>query len=135
MKLTDNFYLKEFIESRFFGEDQDRVLMSYKEDEDILLPNLFKLTEQLQILRDYTKLPIAINIAYRPKWWELKQGRSGNSQHVLCRAADIVIQGMLPSDTHKLIEYLIDKEVLNIKGLGSYNTFTHVDVRENKARW
>ena len=135
MKLTNNFYLKEFIESRFFGEHQDLVLMSYKEEEDILLPNLLKLTEQLQILRDYTGLPISINIAYRPKWWELKQGRSGNSQHVLCKAADIVIQGMKPSDTHKLIEYLIGKEVLKIGGLGSYKTFTHIDIRDNKARW
>ncbi len=135
MKLTNNFYLKEFIESRFFGDDQDRVLMSYKEDEDTLLPNLLKLSEQLQILRDYTGLPISVNIAYRPKWWELKQGRSGNSQHVLCKAADIVIQGLKPFETYSLIEYLIDKGVLKIGGLGSYKSFTHLDIRENKARW
>ena len=135
MKLTDNFYLKEFTESKFFGKHQNRVLESFKQDENILLHNFTILANQLQILRDYTGLPIKINIAYRPKWWELQQGRSGSSQHVLGKAADIVIQGMKPKDTYALVEYLIGKGVLKIGGLGNYKSFTHIDIRDNKARW
>ena len=135
MKITDNFNLIEFIESDFFGEHQDKVLESFRENESVLMPNLQKLAEQLQILRDYTGLPIKINIAYRPKWWEIKQGRSGSSQHVLCKAADIVIIGLKPSETYDLIERLVEEGSLNIGGLGKYNSFTHIDVRENKARW
>ena len=37
--------------------------------------------------------------------------------------------------TCALIEFLIDNEILNIKGLGNYDTFTHIDIRDEKARW
>lgn len=123
MKLTDNFYLKEFASKD--GADTP---------EDVLC-NLRMVAEQLQILRDYTERPIKVNSGYRSPEHNEKIGGSKNSQHKLGKAADIVIQGMKPSDTYKLIEYLIGKEVLKIGGLGSYKSFTHIDIRDNKARW
>jgi len=123
MKLTNNFYLKEF-ESKDGADTPEDVLC-----------NLRLVAEQLQILRDYCGVPIKINSGYRSPEHNESIGGSKNSQHKLGRAADIVIQGMKPNDTHKLIEYLIGKEVLKIGGLGSYNTFTHIDIRDNKARW
>ena len=129
MKLTNNFYLKEF-ESKDGADTPEDVLH-----------NLRLLTEQLQILRDYTGLPIKINSGYRSPYYNdvVLPSRgikaSKNSQHKLGKAADIVIVGLKPFETYALIEYLIDKGVLKIGGLGSYKTFTHLDIRTKKARW
>ena len=108
MKLTDNFYLKEFASKDGADTPED------------ILHNLKRVAEQLQILRDYTELPIKVNSGYRSPEHNESIGGVSNSQHVLGKAADIVIQGMKPSDTYKLIEYLIGKGVLKIGGLGSY---------------
>ena len=135
MQLSKNFTQKEFIESRFFKGYQNKVNDSFKKNEDILLPNLIKLAEQLQIIRDYTGKSITINSGYRSPEHNASIGGVSNSQHVLGKAADIVIDGMSPADTYALIEYLNDKGVIKIGGLGSYNIFTHVDIREKTARW
>jgi uncharacterized protein YcbK (DUF882 family) len=104
MKLTKNFSLDEFIESRFYDEEsQEKVWESYNENIGELLPYLSKLANQLQVLRDCIGMPIYINISYRPVWWEHKQGRSGNSQHCLGKAADIVVPGMTPDDVADMI--------------------------------
>ena len=123
MKLTHNFSLSEF-------ESNDGATTP----EDVLL-NLQKVAKQLQILRDYTGRSITVNSGYRSPEHNKRIGGSKNSQHKLGKAADIVIKGMKPYETYALIENLVDKGVLKIGGLGSYNTFTHIDIRDNKARW
>lgn len=123
MKLTNNFNISEF-------ESKDGSLMPVN-----VLNNITKLAEQLQILRDYTNLPIKINSGYRSENHNKLIGGSPKSQHVLGKAADIVIKGMTPKETCALIEFLIENEILNIKGLGNYDTFTHLDMRDEKARW
>lgn len=135
MKLTENFKLKEFINSRFYKEHQKVIDEIFEDNKEQVLPNIQELANNLQVLRDYCGLPISINIAFRPIWWEIRQGRSGNSQHVLGKAADIVIKGFAPKDTYALIEYLIGKGMMKDGGLGKYDTFTHYDVREKHARW
>jgi len=123
MQLTDNFNKIEF-------ESKDGSSMP-----DEVLRNIELLSEQLQIIRDYTGLSITINSGYRSPEHNKSIGGVSNSQHVKGKAADIVIAGMKPSDTYALIEYLNDKGLIKIGGLGHYNTFTHVDIREKKARW
>jgi uncharacterized protein YcbK (DUF882 family) len=123
MKLTKNFTQKEF-------NSKDGSTMPNE-----VLENIKKLTQQLQIIRDYTGKSITINSGYRSPEHNRSIGGVSNSQHVKGKAADIVIDGMKPADTYALIEYLNDKGVIKIGGLGHYNTFTHVDIRENKARW
>ena len=123
MQLTDNFNKIEF-------ESKDGSSMP-----DEVLRNIELLCEQLQIIRDYTGLSITINSGYRSPEHNKSIGGVSNSQHVKGKAADIVIDGMKPSDTYALIEYLNDKGLIKIGGLGHYNTFTHVDIREKKARW
>lgn len=136
MQLTKNFKLEEFIESRFYDkESQEDVWADYEINHDDIHPNLIKLANNLQILRDEIQKPITINIAYRPIWWEHKQGRSGKSQHCLGNAADIVVKGMSPSKVADIIQKLIDLDRMEDGGLGRYNTFTHFDVRGYKARW
>jgi len=123
MQLSKNFTQKEF-------NSKDGSSMP-----DDVLKNIELLSEQLQIIRDYTGKSITINSGYRSPEHNASIGGVSNSQHVLGKAADIVIDGMKPSDTYALIEYLNDKGVIKIGGLGSYNTFTHVDIREKTARW
>ena len=137
MKLTKNFNISEFIYSKFYNTlNQNRVVFDFYEDKELLY-NIQKLASQLQVLRNYLKAPIHINIAYRPKWYELSKGRSGNSQHVLGKAADITVKGYTPKEVYNAIELLIDKGEMLQGGLGSYNTFTHYDIGFNgrKRRW
>tara|TARA_R110000868_G_scaffold328820_1_gene589645 strand:- start:2630 stop:3049 length:420 start_codon:yes stop_codon:yes gene_type:complete len=136
MKLTNNFTLEEFIESRFYTEEvQEDVWTSYDNDCATLEPNLQRLAENLQVLRDHVGKSVIINIAYRPAWYEIDMGRSGTSQHCLGKAADIVVSGMTPDEVVDTIEKLIAEGKMSEGGLGRYNSFTHYDVRGTKARW
>jgi uncharacterized protein YcbK (DUF882 family) len=136
MRLTNNFKLSEFLESRFFSEDQQaRVIQDFEKNKKELLPKLQKLANNLQVLRDHLNASISINIAYRPKWYEILMDRSGDSKHCLCEAADITAQGYTPAQVHAKIEELINSGDMLQGGLGSYSTFTHYDIRKTKARW
>jgi uncharacterized protein YcbK (DUF882 family) len=53
------------------------------------------------------------------------------SQHIKGRAADIAVKGKTPKEVY---EYL-DERYPNKYGIGSYEMFTHIDTRINKARW
>ena len=131
-KLTKNFKLKEFVVSKFYDkESQEQVIEALTPE---ILENIENLAKELQVLREAINKPIAINIAYRPKWYELEQGRSGNSQHCLGKAADIKSK-LSPKQLQSVIERLIKQDKLHNGGLGKYNSFTHYDVRPNPARW
>jgi len=125
--------MSEFTVNQWASNDEQ------KRSDDSLTPeivaNLKELAENLQVLRDYLNSPININIAFRPKWWELKQGRSGKSQHCLGKAADIVCKDFTPKEVHATIKLLIKDGKMSQGGLGSYNSFTHYDIRKTKARW
>jgi uncharacterized protein YcbK (DUF882 family) len=58
-------------------------------------------------------------------------GGATGSKHKLGIAADIVVIG---ASTGEVYDY-IDSTYPDKYGLGMYNTFTHVDVRKDKARW
>ena len=137
MRLTKNFTVDEFIQSKFFNSiDQKRVIFDFYNNKELLYSTQ-KLASQLQVLRDYLKAPIKINISYRPRWYELSKGRSGNSQHCLGKAADIMVKGYTPEEVYNAIEFLINKGDMLQGGLGSYNTFTHYDIGFNgkRRRW
>jgi uncharacterized protein YcbK (DUF882 family) len=123
MRLTNNFYLKEF--ECHCGCDMPRNVME----------NVFKLSDTLQFLRNRTQNAIRINSAYRCESHNKSIGSNSTSQHVLGKAADITIGKMKPKATADLIERLMDEEVILQGGLGRYNTFTHIDIRGTKARW
>lgn len=98
--------------------------------------NVFKLAEQLQILRDKVKKPIKINSALRCANYNdnvIKGAK--HSQHKLGKAADIVVNGMTPNEVHKLVCEMVECDELNFGGIGKYNTFTHLDIRDKKSRW
>ena len=103
---------------------------------DDVFYNVVKLVNQLQTIRDVIKTPIQINSAYRCKAHNKAIGGSINSQHILGKAADIVVRGYDPSlEIYPLIEELIKEGQILQGGLGDYKTFTHIDIRKTKARW
>lgn len=132
-KLTTNFTLKEFVISRFYGESQERVIESFKHDAEAQ-ENIEHLAQELQALRDYLNVPVSINIAYRPKWWEIARGRSGKSRHVLGKAADITAQGKTPIEIAQAIQHLNKEGKMKAGGIGLYSTFVHYDI-DRSRRW
>lgn len=121
MILTDNFKLEEF--QCKCGCEMPRNVME----------NIFRLSDQLQILRDIYG-SIHINSAYRCENHNRSIGSNSTSQHILGKAADITSE-LTPNELAYVIEEDIENNVVMFGGLGRYNTFTHVDIRDNKARW
>ena len=123
MKLTNNFELKEF-------RCKDGSVIP-----DNILPNLVELAENLQVLRDYLDTPIKINSGYRSPAYNASVGGVKNSQHLLGKAADISCEKYTPAQLLAAVEKLIAEGKVKFGGVGIYNTFLHVDLRLNKARW
>jgi len=98
--------------------------------------NMVKVANQLQVLRGYLKKPIHINSAWRSQEYNASiKGSSKKSQHIMGRAADIVVKGFDPVAVYTTIEILIEKGDMLQGGLGLYDTFVHYDIRGTKARW
>jgi uncharacterized protein YcbK (DUF882 family) len=90
-----------------------------------------ELIEELEYIRTYFNAPVKINSGYRCPQHNSAIGGASKSQHMFGRAADIDILGVSPD---KVQEYLLNRHPDKF-GIGSYKTFTHIDVRDNKARW
>lgn len=138
MKITKNFKEQEFITSKWYKAEnvEDKVSEDYNSNKDVQ-ENIKILAANLQELRDYLNKPVSINIAYRPIWWEKKNGRSGTSQHCLGKAADIRVKGLTPEVIAHTIKKLIDQGKMHNGGLGIYSksNFVHYDIRTTPARW
>lgn len=94
-----------------------------------------ELIELLQAIRDKIGKPILITSGYRCEKYNRQVGGAKHSQHVLGNAADIKVQDreMDASDVQHWLVLNFNKEC---KGIGCYDNFTHVDVRDgNHARW
>lgn len=114
-QISQNFKVKEFR----CKDGSDEVLIA---DE---------LAELLQNIRDYFGKSVTINSGYRTPSYNKKIGGATRSQHVEGTAADIVVNGVTPLEVAQYAEYLMP----NMGGIGLYSSFTHVDVRRNRARW
>ncbi len=82
---------------------------------------------RLQKLREDLASPIYITSAYRCPEYNEEVGGADNSQHKYGTATDIKVKDMEASEVADACEHF--------KGLGRYDTFTHVDSRPGKARW
>jgi uncharacterized protein YcbK (DUF882 family) len=134
MQLTKNFKLAEFLNNKWATHDEQRKI--YESLTNDVQANLTELAKNLQVLSDNIgNATISINIAFRPLWWEQARKRSGNSQHVQGKAADIIVRGMTPTQVATKIEELIKAGKMKAGGLKAYPTFTHYDIRGINARW
>lgn len=85
---------------------------------------------------------LKINAGFRCLAWELEQGRSGNSQHTIGAALDVVPTGCSRSMAIEIIKWLYDTKNKTYRGglAIKYPTpttigFVHFDNRTNAARW
>lgn len=92
-----------------------------------------RLVGALETLRVTLNRPIRVNSGYRCPAHNEAVGGSPKSQHVEGTAADIVITGYAPD---VVARYASAIPAFRNGGIGIYDTFTHLDVRENgPARW
>ena len=95
---------------------------------DTMNPALITLLEAIRVKLD---APITVLSGHRCHAHNKECGGAKASQHLLGNAVDIRTAKMTPHAFHDWIE-----EHFNPKGLGSYKTFTHIDVRPgDRARW
>lgn len=83
----------------------------------------------LEKIRAHFDAPVWITSGNRCRDRNTLAGGSEHSQHMLSRAADIVVDGVPP---HLVVECAHN---LNAGGVGNYTDFTHVDTRDGIARW
>lgn len=116
MLLTPNFRLGEFLH-------QSAPIPSPE-----VIENLTRLANRLQVVRDILNRPIIINSGYRTAEHNAEVGGEPTSYHLSGMAADIVIKGMTAHEVQAALKNWSG-------GMGSYATFTHLDIRHNRARW
>ena len=90
-----------------------------------------ELLSVLTDVREYFNAPVTINSSCRCDAHNKAIGGAEHSKHKLGIAADIVVKGVNPADVYDFL----DRHEPMKYGVGKYDTFTHVDVRANKARW
>ena len=91
----------------------------------------YELVVVLEAMRNHFEQPITINSACRCARHNASVGGAPGSKHLYGIAADVVVKNILPEDVYAyLIRAYPDKY-----GIGCYNSFTHIDVRNSKARW
>ena len=124
MKLTKNFNSEEFD-----CKDGTKVPEKY-------LLNVKEVANNLQELRDYLNVPVAVTgSGYRTPAHNKKVGGAKASQHLTASGADINAEGYDPKQLAEVIELLILKGKMKQGGIGIYPNFVHYDVRGTKARW
>jgi uncharacterized protein YcbK (DUF882 family) len=74
--------------------------------------------------------PVTINSGCRCATHNEREGGSPKSQHLLGRAADIKVTGVTPREIYEFYD-----EAFPTGGAHAYETFTHVDTRNHRARW
>lgn len=75
--------------------------------------------------------PVTITSAYRCKTHNDNVGSSDGSRHRVWDAVDIQVSGVAPKSVY---DYF-NNRFPNQYGLGRYDSFTHFDIRDHKARW
>jgi len=90
-----------------------------------------QLLEMLEDIRERFMKPVKINSACRCPEHNKAVGGSPTSQHLLGKAADIVVSDEQPG----FIGNYVDAKREDSFGIGVYETFTHIDCRDGKARW
>lgn len=114
-KLSTNFAVKEF---------------ACKDGSDAMLvaPRLVMV---LQSLRSHFCAAVTINSGYRTPQYNARVGGVTDSQHCYGTAADIVVRGKTPAQVAAYARQLMP----DWGGVGVYDSFCHIDVREAKADW
>lgn len=91
-----------------------------------------ELVDVLQTVRRVFKSPVTITSGCRCPEHNAAVGGAPNSQHVLGRAADIVVEDAAPLEVYRFLAARYG----NRFGFGLYERWIHVDTRtDGPARW
>jgi uncharacterized protein YcbK (DUF882 family) len=85
----------------------------------------------LEDVRERFKLPVAITSGCRCQERNAKVGGAKDSQHTKGLAADIEVAHVEP----KVVADYLEETYPDKYGIGRYAGWTHIDVREKRARW
>lgn len=110
-QLSENFKVKEF---------------ACKDGSDKILIDVTFVQTHLQDIRSHFGKPVNVNSGYRSLAYNVKVGGAKNSYHMKGRAFDISIKGVTPQE---IARYAAS---IGVPGVIQYNTFVHVDSRDNK---
>ncbi len=115
--LSEHFFLEEFQCHCKYDSCKETII-----DTDLI--------DKLEVLRKHFGKSVHINCGFRcAKHNAELKGAASQSQHKLGKAADIQVAGVSPDQVYQYADSVF-------KGVGRYNDFTHVDVRDgNRARW
>lgn len=135
--VTPHFSTGEFVQPRDYGLPAEDYPNEWIESRLVPLCNV------LEILRNELRgMPIKVISGYRSFEWnkrhhEKHPGAVIHSQHCEGRAADIQVQWFQPLDVHRTVINLYERKLIAIGGLGLYESFVHIDIREGSelARW
>lgn len=111
LKLSEHFMLSEFA-CKNPSQKPARVLVDPK------------LVAALERFRALVGKPLSISSGYRTPQWNRSVGGSPRSQHLLGRAADIPLA---VSDRDRILVFAVHA---GFTGIGFYDGFIHLDVRE-----
>lgn len=89
------------------------------------------LIEVLEDVRNHFNAPTSITSGCRCQRHNQAVGGKSHSQHLLGNASDIKVYAVKP----KSVADYLESKYPNKFGIGRYRTFTHIDVRADKARW
>lgn len=90
-----------------------------------------ELIDVLEGAREHFGSPIKITSGTRCKVHNMASGGAKNSQHLYGIAADIQVDNHNPAEVADYFERLYPEKY----GIGRYNSWTHIDIRPEKARW
>ena len=90
-----------------------------------------RLVQVLEAIRQHFGAPVTVTSGYRTPAHNAREGGAAKSQHLYGAAADIKVKGVSPAAVADYAEQLLGDH----GGVGRYGTFTHIDVRADKARW
>lgn len=124
MQLTKNFKLSEF-----------RCKCGKCNMSNEVFANVKNVANNLQVLRDALKTPIHINSAVRCKDHNQMVNGSPKSQHLLGKAVDIITKKFSVNQIYDVVIKLREQGKVKFNGIGIYNTFLHLDLRDNKTEW
>ena len=114
--------------SKHFSRAEFRCHCEYNCDMDTVDAKLLVLLEEI---RTHFNCVVIINSGNRCALHNRDKGGSEFSQHLLSKAADIVVIGV-PAD---LVQSYFNDAYPNQFGMGRYVNFTHIDARVGRARW
>lgn len=82
-------------------------------------------------VREHFGSPVVITSGHRCESHNRKVGGASKSVHMTGKAADIKVSGVDPSQ----VAFYLEQKYQEKYGIGRYNSFTHIDVRDVKSRW